>query len=272
METPLPYLQLIQQFSQHIQPQDKRHLKVFSEIISAIVLSGSASLSHWLPFLSHRDCNARSHMARLSYFIHNDKITPDIFYQPLLKFFLQSWSGQPLTLALDTSMLWDQFCLIEVSLVWGGRSITVAQRVMEHNSATVAVSEYLRVLEMAKRALPNDCKITLLAGLPKAALRERGFEHSGLISWLTKKKWSWYIRSKSDLIVTLVEGVSQSVSQLSPPIDQVHLFNNVRVLNGIQCHLGIANSSMAKEIWAVLTNEPLSLQTFAVYGKRIWGH
>ena len=263
METPLPYLQLIQQFSQHIHPQDQRHLKVFSEIISAIVLSGSASLSHWLPFFSHRDCNARSHMARLSYFIHNDKITSDIFYQPLLKFFLQSWSGQSLTLALDTSMLWDKFCLIEVSLIWGGRSLTVAQRVIEHNSATVAVSEYLPVLKMAKSALPNECKITLLA--------DRRFEHTGLISWLTKKKWSWYIRSQSDLMVTLLEGVSQSVSQLSPPIDQVHLFNNVRVLNGIKCHLGIANSSMAKEIWAVLTNEPLSLQTFAVYGKRFGG-
>ena len=65
-------------------------------------------------------------MARLSYFINNDNITPEIFYQPLLQFFLQSWSGQPLTLALDTSMLWEEFCLIEVSLLWCGRSITVA--------------------------------------------------------------------------------------------------------------------------------------------------
>ena len=52
METPLPYLQLLSQFSQHIQPKDQRHLKVFCEIVSAILLSGSASLSHWLPFLT----------------------------------------------------------------------------------------------------------------------------------------------------------------------------------------------------------------------------
>ncbi|BAQ66232.1 hypothetical protein [Geminocystis sp. NIES-3709] len=60
MNTPLPYLQLIQHFSQYIQPKDKRHLTVFGEIVSAILLSGSASLSHWRPFLSHRHCKAPS--------------------------------------------------------------------------------------------------------------------------------------------------------------------------------------------------------------------
>ena len=76
METSLPYLQLISQFSQHIPAKNKRHLKVFSEIVSAILLSGSACLSHWLPFLSHRDCHARTHLSRLSYFIHNKNIRP----------------------------------------------------------------------------------------------------------------------------------------------------------------------------------------------------
>ena len=61
MNTPLPYLQLIQHFRQYIQPRDKRHLTVFSEIVSAILLSGSATVSHWLPFLSHRHCNAPSY-------------------------------------------------------------------------------------------------------------------------------------------------------------------------------------------------------------------
>lgn len=88
---------------------------------------------------------------------------------------------------------------------------------------------------------------------------------------LTKPKWSWFIRAKSELVVTFKGGLSQSLSQLCPSRDQVHLFNNVQVLEGIRCHLGIANSSMAKENWAVLTNEPLSLKTFAVYGQRFGG-
>jgi len=193
MNNLLPYQQLVQQFSQYIQPKDKRHLTVFSEIVSAILLSNSASLSHWLPFFSHRDCNARSHMARLSYFLLNQKITPSIFYQPLLQFFLQSWNHQPILLVLDTSVLWDQFCLIEVSFVWGGRSFCVAQKVIEHGSATVGFSDYISVLEMARQAVPANCQVTFLA--------DRGFEHSQLVHWLNNHNWSWYIRAKCDLSI-----------------------------------------------------------------------
>ena len=160
-------------------------------------------------------------------------------------------------------MLWNQFCLIEVALLWGGRSITVAQKVMEHSSSTVAVCEYLPVFEMAKSSLPHNYQITLLA--------DRGFEHSDLIGWLRKQKWSWFIRAKSDLVVTFSGGLCQSISQLSPRLDQVHLFSNVEVLDGIRCHLGIANSSITEENWAVLSDKPLSLQTFAVYGQRFAG-
>jgi hypothetical protein len=48
-------------------PKDQRHLQVFSENVAAILQDQSACLSHWLPYLSHRQCEARSHMERLSY-------------------------------------------------------------------------------------------------------------------------------------------------------------------------------------------------------------
>jgi cephalosporin hydroxylase len=34
-------------------------------------------------------------------------------------------------------MFWDTYCLIEVCVAWGGRSITLAQKVIEHGSPTV---------------------------------------------------------------------------------------------------------------------------------------
>ena len=119
MLAPLLYLQLFEQLSQWIKPQDKRHLQGFAEIVAAILQSQSACLSHWLPYLSHRDCQARSHLERLSYFVHNPKITAETFYSPLIKHFLSVWSGEALELTLDTSMLCDKFCLIEVCHIWG---------------------------------------------------------------------------------------------------------------------------------------------------------
>jgi hypothetical protein len=45
-----------------------------------------------------------------------------------------------MTLTLNTSVLWDQYCLIEVCFVWGGRSIPLGQKVLGHGSATVGLS------------------------------------------------------------------------------------------------------------------------------------
>jgi hypothetical protein len=227
MLAPFLYLQLLEQLSQWIKPQDKRHLQGFAEIVAAILQSQSACLSHWLPYLSHRDCQARSHLERLSYFVHNPKITAETFYAPLIKHFLSVWSGEALELTLDTSMLWDKFCLVEVCLIWGGRSIPLAQKVLEHGSATVGFEQYRPVLETVAAVLPDNCTVTLLA--------DRGFEHGSLMRWLRQRGWSWCIRAKSDLQVTLATGKQESVAQLLPEPGQANLFHHVRILEDISC-------------------------------------
>lgn len=142
MPVPLLHRQLQVQLSQWIHPKDQRHLQVFSENVAAILQAQSACLSHWLPYLSHRNCEARSHMERLNYFVHNPNINAETFYVPLLRQFLQAWEGTAMRLTLDTSVLWDQYCLIEVCLIWGGGSIPLGQTVLEHGSATVGYEDY----------------------------------------------------------------------------------------------------------------------------------
>jgi hypothetical protein len=68
-----------------------------------------------------------------------------------------------MTLVLDTSMQWDKFCLIQVCLAWGGRSIPIAHEVLEHGSATVGFDQYLPVLKAAQALLPKDVQVTFLA-------------------------------------------------------------------------------------------------------------
>lgn len=263
MTPPLLYSQLHAQLSQWIQPKDKRHLVGFAENVAAILQSQSGCLSRWLSYLSHRDCQARSHMERLSYFAHNPKITAEIFYAPLVRQFLKAWEGMSILLTLDTSMLWDQYCLIEVCFVWGDRSFPLAQKVMEHGSATVGYEDYRCVLEMALAVLPSNCQVILLA--------DRGFEHGELIRWLQVHQWSWAIRAKSDLKVTLANGQTTHVSDLLPPTDEAYLFSDITILKDIQCHLATANVSLAGEPWAVISEAPPSLQTFKLYGCRFGG-
>lgn len=122
-----------------------------------------------------------------------------------------------MTLVFDTSMLWDQYCLIEVTLAWGGRSLVLAQTVLEHSSASVGFEDYRPVLVLAQSLLPKDAQVTFLA--------DRGFEHGELMRWLTKQGWAWVIRAKSDLQVILKRGQQQSVAQLLPQKGQVHLYH-----------------------------------------------
>lgn len=263
MSIPQLYRQLQAQLSQWIVPKDQRHLHGSCENVAAILQAQSACLSHWLPYLSHRDCQARSHMERLNYFVHNAHINAETFYMPLLKQFLRAWEGMTMLLTLDTSLLWDQYCLIAVCLVWGGRSVVVAQQVLEHGSATVGFEDYSVVLEMAQQRLPQGVQVTLLA--------DRGFEHGALIRWLQQQQWNWAIRAKSDLNITLSTGRTAAVAELLPPSGEAYLFSKVTVLQDIDCHLATAHLSLASEPWAVLSNVPSTLATFELYGQRFGG-
>lgn len=257
------YRQLLEQLRQWIEPKDQRHLQGFAEVVASILQAQSACLSRWLPYLSHRDCKARSHMERLNYFVHNDHICAQTFYAPLLRHFLQAFAGEALALTLDTSLLWDQFCLVNVCLIWGGRSISLAQVVLEHGSATVGFEQYRPVLETARSLLPPNSTVTLLA--------DRGFEHGELLRWLQRTDWSGAIRVKCDLQVTLTSGTTWSVAQLLPPSEQAYLFPDVPVLGDLTCQLATAKVPTANEAWAVLSKQTPSLQTFALYGKRFGG-
>jgi len=135
--------------------------------------------------------------------------------------------------------------------------------VLEHGSATVGFEQYQPVLETVLALLPPNSTVTLLA--------DRGFEHGELMRWLQRNGWSWAIRVKCDLQVTLPRGMTRSVEQLLPPSGQAYLFQNVTVLGNIGCHLATAKVPTANEAWAVLSDSPPSLQTFALYGKRFGG-
>jgi hypothetical protein len=263
MPTPYLHLQLFEQLRQWILPLDQRHLKVFAEIMAAMLQSQSACLSRWIPLLGHRDCNARSHMERLSYFVHNPRIVAETFYVPLLKHFLEAFAGLPLELTLDTSMLWDQFCLVEVCVIWGGRSIPLSQVVLEHGSATVGFEDYYPVLEAALALVPEGSSVSLLA--------DRGFLHGELIRWARRNGWSWAIRGKVDTQITFASGITKSAQELCPPAEEAYLFRNITVFEDITCHLATANVPAANEDWIVLSDCLPSVQTFALYGRRFGG-
>jgi hypothetical protein len=266
MSSPLLHRQLFVQLSQWISPKDQRHLQVFSEILAAMLVAQSACLSHWIPYFSHRNCKARSHLERLRYFLTNKEITAEIFYQPVLQFFLDAWTGEEIILTFDTSMHWDKYCLIQVCIAWGGRSIPIAHEVIEHGSASVAFEQYLPTLIASQNMLPEGAKVTFLA--------DRGFDHGELIRWLERQGWNWAIRLKKDIQVTVASGtLPYAVEKLLPPEGSAYLYPDVEILGDIACHLAVGNWSEAKDVWAVATSReiPSTAQAFDLYGRRFGG-
>lgn len=259
----LLYRQLLEQFCQRLRAKDKRHLENFSEMVAGIVLSKSACLTHWLPFLSHRECQARAHLARLQYFLNNPRVEVRDYYESLLKQSLSAWAGEPLRVVLDTTVLWDQYCVVALTIAWGGRSILVSYEILEHQSATVGAVDYLPVLERGKALLPPGCVMTLLA--------DRGFQHGQLIDWCEQNGWGLLVRVKSDCKVDLGQGEVKGVAELSPAPGEVRLFPDVKILGGHTGHLALASWPGAQEVWSVFSRRPVSLQTFAEYGKRFGG-
>jgi hypothetical protein len=95
--------------------------------------------------------------------LHNPLIDLPQYYAPIMTYLLQFWAGASLTLVIDSSMLWDEYCLIEVCFLWGGRSLPIAHQVLKHGCTTVGFEQYRPVLEAALTTLTAQVQVTLLA-------------------------------------------------------------------------------------------------------------
>ena len=153
----LLYNQLFSLLNQHCQYKDLRHLKALAWMINALICSGTINLSEWECYVPSRAQKAQStertsrapgetpgdvSSRRWQRFLKNHRIRVRSLYIPLVMAAISNWQGQRLYLALDTTVLWNRFCIIHLSVVCCGRAVPLLGQVLEHKSATVAFSEY----------------------------------------------------------------------------------------------------------------------------------
>ena len=79
--------------------------------------SGKVNLSEWESYVPTRATQAQSTQRRWQRFLRNDRIRVRSLYVPLVMAAISNWNQQRLYLALDTTMLWNRFCIIHVSIV-----------------------------------------------------------------------------------------------------------------------------------------------------------
>ena len=259
--TPL-YRQLLGFFSQYTQAKDFRHLKTLSWMVSALIMSGELSLPAWEAYTQSKATQAQSYERRWRRWLNNPRIEIEKIYIPLVMVALSEWKTQRLHLALDTTVLWDKYCMIHLSIVCCGRAIPLLWEVLEHESAMVSFANYRKLLRQASWLLRAYPDVMLLA--------DRGFASHELMAWLESVNWHYALRLKCDVQLHGVKRYPVTVGKLYPAKNEAILLKNVGLwADGVhRTNLVLATVSGAADSWAVITDEVPSLQTLHQYGLR----
>jgi hypothetical protein len=152
--------------------------------------------------------------------------------------------------------------MIHLSVVCCGRAVPLLWRVLEHGSATVAFQEYQPLLRKGRWLLRQHPDVMLLA--------DRGFANQALMEWLQASRWHYCCRLPSDVVLQGASKYPSVVGTLYPALGEARLYRQVRLwTDGVyRCNLVLATVKGAKESWAVVTDEPPSLQTLWQYALR----
>lgn len=256
------YDQLLSYLRQYSHYQDLRHLKALAWMVNALICSGQLSLPAWEPYVASRAQQAQSTERRWHRFLGNRLVQVKQLYLPVVLLSLQRWQTQRLYLALDTTVLWNRYCMIHLSVICCGRAVPLLWRVLEHSSATVAFAEYQPLLRRARWLLRQHPNIMLLA--------DRGFANHELMSWLQASHWRYCLRLPCNVLLHGPRRLPIEVSYLWPAKGEACLYHNVGLWQDGEhrCNLVLATVKGVKAPWAVITDEPPSLQTLWQYALR----
>jgi hypothetical protein len=260
--TPHLYDTLVYVLSQHPKWLDQRHLQTLAWMMVGLIHSGWINLTAWAPYVRSRAQYAQSTVRRFRRWLDNDKIDVVSLYSPLIQQALAEWGEQALYVALDTSMLWDTYCLIRLSVIYRGRAVPLVWCVLQHGSAQVSFEAYKELLERAALLLPRRCKVVLLA--------DRGFADTELMAHLHQLGWHWRIRIKTSFWLYRRGHRRCKVERISLAKGHACFWHQVSITEKRYgpVHLAAARAGDSKEYWYVLSDEPTQRHTFEEYGLR----
>lgn len=91
---------------------DVRHMYVLAWMVVGLVGEGSVNLSRWIMTVQSKAQFAQSTQRRFARWLNNPRINVQRLYSPLIQAVLAGWEEEVLYLSLDTSTLWQQYCII----------------------------------------------------------------------------------------------------------------------------------------------------------------
>jgi hypothetical protein len=260
--TPYLYDTLLRVLGQHSHWLDLRHRKTLVWMMLGLMCSKTVCLGAWAPFVVSGAQYAQSTVRRFSRWLDNNRIKPEPLDGPLIEQALMSWIGKRVYVALDTSMLWNTYCLIRLSVIYRGRAVPLGWRVIEHGRAMVSFETYQAVLEEAKSRLPFACEVVFLA--------DRGFADTQVMRHLRQMDWHFRIRIKVNFWMHPSHLASFQVGEVELKPGHMSFWQDVLITDQRfgPVHLAVARPFGSDEYWYVISDEAAELKTLEEYGLR----
>jgi len=240
---------------------DVRHLCTLVWMVVGLILSETVSLPAWVPYVQSQAQYAQSTVRRFTRWLDNDRIHVHQIYAPLIQQALADWDDQCLRLALDTSVLWGQYCLIRIAVVYRGRAVPLVWSVLAHPSSSIAYATYAALLDQAAQLLPVGCRVVFLA--------DRGFADTDLMQHLKRLGWHWRLRIKRSFWV-YYQRRDYKLQRVSLAQGQARFWHSVWITRDYYgpVHVALARPCGRPDYWYIVSDEPTSPQTFTEYGLR----
>lgn len=260
--TPRLYSGLVELLGQGGRWRDVRHLYTLAWMVVGLIQAGCVSLTAWVPFVTGRARYAQSTQRRFARWLGNPRVEVHTLYAPLIQTALAAWGNHTWYLALDTTMLWNRYCIIRISLIYRGRAVPLVWEVLEHGSSSVAYETYAALLDARPPLLPLGVRVVFLA--------DRGFADTALLAHLRRLGWHFRIRIKASFGVTRPGQRPCKVEDFTLAPGRALFLHHVAITAE---HFGPVSLALARhtsngEYWYVVSDEPTSVHTFVEYGWR----
>jgi hypothetical protein len=231
-------------------------------MVVGLIQAGCVSLTAWVPFVSGRARYAQSTQRRFARGLHNPRVEVHPLYAPLIQQAMAAWGKQTLYLALDTSLVWNRYCVIRIALSDRGRAVPWVWEVVEHGSSSVAYEADAALLDTLPPLLPLGVKVVFLAA--------RGLADTALLAHLRRLRWHFRIRSKASFGVYRSGHAPCKVEDFPLAPGRAIFLQHVAITADRfgPVSLALARHARNGECWYVVSDEPTSVHTFVEYGWR----
>ncbi len=241
--------------------RDVRHLQTFTWMLVGLLEARTVNLDAWVPYVVSRAQQAASTVCRFCRWLQHPAVQVQALYAPLIRQALHSWALTRVYVALDTTLLWEQFCVIRLALIYRGRAIPLVWQVLAHPSSSVAYAVYAPLLDSLAALLPAHLVVVLLA--------DRGFADTALLAHCKRLHWHYRIRIKGSFTFYR-HGRQLSVTQVALALGQACYLDHVHLTADYYgpVYLALGRPQGDNTPWYIVSDEPTSQHTFHEYGTR----